>query len=141
MGEPKTKVNDASVTDFLDAVSGEVKRNDSFMLLEMFIKVTGEQPKMWGSSIVGFGQYHYKSERSSQEGDWMLTGFSPRKQSLTLYILAGFEDNENLLLKLGKYKTSKGCLYINKLSDVNLSVLEKLVKASYTAMKKKNSDG
>ena len=94
---------------------------------------------MWGSAIIGFGQYHYKSERSKQEGDWPLTGFSPRKQSLTLYIMLGFDDYSDLLQDLGKHKTSKGCLYINKLTDVDLQVLEKLVKNSYVAMKEQTA--
>lgn len=139
MAELKTLVNDASVTDFINAVPDKVKKKDSFALLELFEKVTGEKPKMWGSSIIGFGQYHYKSERSTQEGDWMLTGFSPRKQNLTLYIMPGFDDYSGLLSKLGKHKTSKGCLYINKLADVDLAVLETLVRESFVAMKKKHT--
>src|SRR5690606_23203547 len=101
MAEVKTKKNDASVEDFLNSVPGN-RKEDSFKLLDLFKKVTKEQPKMWGSSIVGFGQYHYKSERSSQEGDWMLTGFSPRKQNLTLYVLSGFDKQSSLLENLGK---------------------------------------
>lgn len=138
MSEIKTTVNDASVTDFINSVTDEVKRKDSFALLEMFSKVTGEQPKMWGTSIIGFGQYHYKSERSRQEGDWMLTGFSPRKQNLTLYIMLGFGGYDDLLKNLGKHKISGGsCLYINKLTDVDQTVLEKLIEQSFKAMKKK----
>lgn len=136
MGEIKTKVNDASVEGFIDNVEDETKRNDSFKLLEIYTQITGEQAKMWGPSIVGFGQYHYKSERSSQEGDWMIAGFSPRKQNLTLYFLDGFDNHAELLGKLGKHKTSKGCLYINKLADVDMNVLEQLVKKSYVASKK-----
>lgn len=136
MSELKTKVNDASVEDFINSVPHEGKRQDSFTLLEMFKRVTGEAPKMWGESIIGFGMYHYKSERSSQEGDWPLTGFSPRKQSLTLYLSFGFEPYEVLLAKLGKHKTSKGCLYINKLADVDLKVLEELIGKSFEDSKK-----
>ena len=139
MSEIKTKVTDASVEDFLNLVDGEKKRSDGFTLLEMFKKITGEAPKMWGSSIIGFGQYHYKSERSSQEGDWLLTGFSPRKQALTLYIMHGLEDQKDLLESLGKYKTGMGCMYINKLEDVDVDVLNELIKISYSAMKKQNS--
>lgn len=139
MSELKTIVNDSSVENFINAVSDEVKKKDSFTLLEMFTRITGEKPKMWGPSIIGFGQYHYKSERSKQEGDWMLTGFSPRKQNLTLYIMPGFADYADLLKNLGKHKTSVGCLYINKLSDVDSAVLEKLVKQSFAEMKKKYS--
>lgn len=135
----KTTFNDDSVTEFIYKVADETKRSDSYALLEMFSRITGEQPKMWGSSIIGFGQYHYKSERSRQEGDWMLTGFSPRKQNLTLYIMPGFNDYADLLKDLGKHKTSVGCLYINKLANIDQNVLEKLVKQSYTDMKKKHS--
>ena len=139
MAEPKTKATKESVKDFLNKVEPEAKRQDSFTLLEMFEKITGEKAVMWGDSIVGFGQYHYKSERSKQEGDWMLVGFSPRKQNLTLYILHGNQDNP-ALEKLGKHKISSGgmggCLYINKLSDVDQKVLGKLIETSYRAMKK-----
>ena len=130
MGELKTKKNDASVRDFLDSVENETRRKDSLKLLEMFTRLTCETPKMWGSSIVGFGQYHYKSERSSQEGDWPLVGFSPRKQNLTLYVIGQY-DLEDLLNNLGKHKTSVGCLYINKLEDVDTSVLEKIIDVAY----------
>lgn len=136
MGAPKTTVSDASVTEFIDTVTDATKKNDSLALVELFSGITGEKPKMWGSSIVGFGSYHYKSERSTQEGDWLLTGFSPRKQSLTLYIMPGFDDYAGLLADLGKHKTSKGCLYINKLADVDIAVLEKLIRESFAAMKK-----
>ncbi len=139
MGAIKTLVTDASVGDFINAVPDEVKRQDSFALLRMFTTITGQQPKMWGSSIIGFGQYHYKSDRSRQEGDWPLTGFSPRKQNLTLYIMPGFKDYQDLLKDLGKHKTSVGCLYINKLADVDQKILEKLIKKSYLEMKKKHS--
>ena len=136
MSEIKTKVNDASVEDFINSVEDQKKRDDSFKLLEMFKKLTGEPPKMWGTSIIGFGQYHYKSERTSQEGDWMLTGFSPRKQALTLYIMSGFTEHPDLLKNLGKHKTGKGWLYINKLEDVDQKTLEDLIKKSYESMKK-----
>jgi len=139
MNTLKTRVNDASVTDFINTVPEETKRQDGFELLKLFSKITGEKPKMWGPSIIGFGVYHYKSDRSQQEGDWPLTGFSPRKQNLTLYIMPGFEDYTDLLDKLGKHKTSKGCLYINKLADVNMAVLEKLIAKSFTDMQKKYS--
>lgn len=138
MAELKTKVNDASVNDFLNAVADETKRKDSFTLLKIFEEITNEKAKMWGSSIVGFGQYHYKSERSSQEGDWPLVGFSPRKAALTLYLMLGLiKRDEDLFGKLGKHKTSAGCLYINKLSDVDESVLKKLIEKSFTEVKKK----
>lgn len=136
MSTLKTTINDASVEDFINSVPEATKKQDSFVLLEMFTRLTGEKPKMWGTSIIGFGQYHYKSERSSQEGDWPLIGFSPRKQSLTLYIMPGFDGFGDLLKDLGKHKTSVACLYINKLSDVDQSVLEKLIQQSFTEMKK-----
>jgi hypothetical protein len=132
--EVKTKVNDASVTEFLDDVADEQKRNDCLEILEMMRQVTREEPKMWGSSIVGFGSYHYKG-KSGREGDWMLTGFSPRKQNLTLYLMGGFESQEALLGKLGKFKTSVGCLYIKKLDDVDKEVLEELVQSSVERIK------
>ncbi len=139
MAEIKTKVTNADVSDFINSVPNEQKRQDGFTLLEMFSRLTGEQPKMWGSSIIGFGQYHYKSEKSRQEGDWMLTGFSPRKQALTLYLMLGHSDYADLLERLGKHKTGMGCLYINKLADVDRGVLEDLIKKSYTHMKKENT--
>ena len=136
MGTLKTQVNDASVKDFINEVTDETKRKDSFMLLSIFEKITGEKARMWGSSIIGFGKYHYKSERSKQEGDWPLTGFSPRKQSLTLYIMPGTESVDDLLKNLGKHKRTGGCLYINKLEDVDLKILERIIKKSFESMKK-----
>ena len=132
--ELKTKVNDASVTKFLDSVADEQKRNDGFEILKMMKQVTKAEPKMWGSSIVGFGSYHYKG-KSGREGDWMLTGFSPRKQNLTLYIIGGFDEQKDLLKRLGKHKTSVGCLYINKLDDVDKKVLKELVAGSVKRLK------
>lgn len=136
MSELKTKANDASVEGFLGAVPDERKRADSFELLKLFSEVSGETAKMWGSSIVGFGQYHYKSERSSQEGDWPLAGFSPRKAALTLYLGFSVEDYADQLAKLGKHKTGKGCLYIHKLADVDQAVLRGLVDVAYHDMKR-----
>lgn len=130
MAELKTKPTNQSAKDFLNSIEPQEKREDGFALLELFEKVTGEKPVMWGTSIVGFGMYHYKSERSSQEGDWPLVAFSPRKQNLTLYVMAGNKDNP-ALAKLGKHKTSVGCLYINKLADVDTKLLEDIVKTSY----------
>lgn len=139
MSEIKTRQNDASVEDFLNAVDDPKKRADGHALLEIFKQITKEQPKMWGASIVGFGQYHYKSERSSQEGDWMLTGFSPRKANLTLYILSGPDKYPKLLDTLGKHKLGKGCLYINKLADVDLAVMKELITRSYQDMKREHA--
>ncbi len=133
MAEPKTKVNDASVEDFLGSIENETRQKDGFELLELYKRVTGLEPKMWGSSIVGFGMYHYRSGRSSQEGDWPLAAFSPRKQSLTLYV-----DPQNfpdLLKDLGKHTTSVACLYIKKLDDIDLKALERLVSASFKQAK------
>ena len=137
MAEIKTKKNDGDVMAFLHSVSDEEKQKASLVILEMMKKVTKEQPKMWGSSIVGFGSYHYKSERSKQEGDWFMTGFSPRKLNLTIYILPGFGKYDGLMQKLGKYKTSVSCLYINKLADVDIKVLKELITLSYNYMKEK----
>ncbi len=137
MAEIKTKVNEASVEDFLNNVQDEQKRADSFELLKMYENITGKKAKMWGTSIIGFGQYHYKSERSSQEGDWPLSGFSPRKQNLTLYVMPGFGNLDKLLGKLGKNKTSKGCLYIKRLSDVDKGVLKEIIKESFEESKRK----
>ena len=128
MAEPKTKATNTNPKDFLNTIEPEQKKTDSFTLLKMFEDITKEKPVMWGDSMVGFGKYHYKSERSSQEGDWFLVGFSPRKQNLTLYIMHGNKDNEEMLKKLGKHKLGGGCLYINKLSDVDQKILATLIE-------------
>ena len=135
MAELKTLPNDASVDDFINAVPDETKRKDSFALLELYTSITGQKPKMWGTSMIGFGLFHYKSERSRQEGDWPLAAFSPRKQNLTLYFTPGFDKHTELLSKLGKHKTSKGCLYINRLSDVDQSVLAEMIRSGYIEAK------
>lgn len=137
MAKIKTTQNDASVQDFLNAVDGERKRSDSFTILELMREVTGEDPKMWGTSIVGFGSYKYKYA-SGHEGEAALTGFSPRKQNLTLYIMAGFDNFESLRAKLGKHKVGKACLYINKLDDIDIPTLKKMVKESYDHMVRTN---
>ncbi len=140
MGELKTLENDGSVTDFINAVPEETKRQDSSVLLDMFKRVTGQEPRMWGTSMIGFGKYHYKSERSTQEGDWPLAAFSPRKQNLTLYFMQGFDTLlAEPLAKLGKHKTSKSCLYINKLADVDVAVLEEVVRKGFINAKQKLS--
>ncbi len=133
--ELKTKVNDASVEGFLNSIKDEQTRADCIDILRLMKQVTKEEPKMWGASIVGFGSYHYKSA-SGREGDWMLTGFSPRKQNLTLYLMSGFDAHADLLKKLGKHKTSVGCLYIKKLEDVDKKVLKELVVETVKTMKK-----
>lgn len=135
MAELKTKATEQDPKEFLNTITLEQKKKDGFALLELFTKVTGEKAVMWGTSIVGFGKYHYKSEKSSQEGDWPLVGFSPRKQNLTLYIMHGNDDNA-LLAKVGKHKAGMGCLYFNKLADADLDVVAKLIKTSYDHMKK-----
>ena len=136
--ELKTKVNDASVTKYIEGVADEQKRNDSFEILKLMKQVTKVEPKMWGASIIGFGSYHYKGA-SGREGDWFLTGFSPRKQALTVYLNHGFDAHKDLLKKLGKYKTGMGCLYINKLDDVDRKVLKELVTASVKRMKQSSA--
>jgi hypothetical protein len=136
MAEPKTKATNKNPKDFLNSIEPEQKRADGFTLLKMFEDITKEKPVMWGDSIVGFGKYHYKSERSSQEGDWFLVGFSPRKQNLTLYIMHGNKDNKEMLDKLGKHKLGGGCLYINKLSDVDQKILATLIEKAFQFMKK-----
>lgn len=138
MVELKTQPNQADVTVFLNGVSDERKRQDCFTILEMMTQVTGKEPTMWGPSIVGFGTYHYKYA-TGREGDWFLTGFSPRKQNLTLYIMAGFDQYDELLARLGKYKTGKSCLYIKKLTDVDQTVLRELVKLSVEHTKRSNA--
>lgn len=137
MSELKTQPNDASVVAFLGKVENETKRKDAFAIHEMMKSVTGTEPIMYGSSIVGYGSYHYKY-KSGKEGDWFLCGFSPRKQNLSLYIMSGFSHYESLLSQLGKHKTSKACLYINKLVDVNPDILKELITSSvaYTKAKK-----
>ena len=137
MAELKTQKNDASVEVFLNSVPDERKRRDSYAILELMKDVTGEEPAMWGTSIVGFGSYHYKYA-SGRENEWFLVGFSPRKQNLTLYIMSGFDEYESLLANLGKHKTGKSCLYINKLEDVDQSTLRELVEKSVTHMAQTN---
>lgn len=139
MAEPKTKATKESVLKFLNSIEPQEKRADGLILRTMFENITGEKAVMWGQSIVGFGKYHYKSERSSQQGDWLLVGFSPRKQNLTLYVMAGNKESNELFTKLGKHKTSGGCLYITKLSDTNQKVLATIIKKSYNYMKKAHS--
>ncbi len=129
MAENKTQPSEQSVEQFLHSVENKQKRDDCFQLVELMEDVVGEKATMWGSSIVGFGTYHYKYA-SGREGDFMLTGFAPRKTALTLYIMAGFEHYDELMAKLGKYKTGKSCLYVKKLDDIDLDVLRELVKQS-----------
>ena len=129
MAELKTKQTDQSVQDFLERIPDPRRRQDCYTVLDLMKIVTGAEPKMLGDAIVGFGQYRYKYA-SGREGDWFLTGFSPRKGDLTLYIMAALAEYGDLLSRLGKHKTSKSCLYIKKLEDIDLSVLQELVTRS-----------
>ncbi|MHB8133596.1 MAG: DUF1801 domain-containing protein [Anaerolineaceae bacterium] len=135
MAELKTVKNDQPVDLFLQKVEDPQKLQDSYTILKMMEEITGEKAKMWGDAIVGFGDLHYKYA-SGREGDWMLTAFSPRKQNLTLYIMSGFDQHPDLLARLGKYKTGKGCLYIKRLSDVDQNVLRELIQKSVDFLKK-----
>jgi len=138
MAELKTKQTTADVKEFILAFAdSEQKRADSFELLNLLKEITGLEPKMWGPSIIGFGSYHYKSERSSQEGDWPLVGFSPRKAAISLYVYTGAKEHEYLLEGLGKYKMGKACIYVKRLSDINQDVLRKLVTETINFMKSK----
>ncbi len=140
MASVKTSQNDTSVEEFLDSVQNDQRKKDGWYLYELLRNITGESPKMWGPSIIGYGSYHYKYE-SGREGDWFLAGFSPRKQGMTIYIMMGFGRYEKLLAQLGKHKLGKSCLYINKLSDVDQEVLKELIQSSYHHMNKKYNQG
>jgi hypothetical protein len=129
MAELKTQPTDQDVVAFLSAIPDEKKRRDSFAILTLMKEITQAEPVMWGASIIGFGSYHYCYE-SGREGDWFLTGFSPRKQNLTLYIMSGFEQYDALLARLGKHTTGKACLYIKRLEDIDLPTLKELVRLS-----------
>lgn len=137
MAELKIKKNNASVINFIKSVDNPKRQEDAFKVLEMMKSITKKEPKMWGSSIIGFGDYHYVY-KSGREGDWFLTGLSPRKQNLSIYIMSGFDKYDDLMEKLGKYKTGKSCLYINKLEDVDLKVLERLIRESVEYLSKKS---
>jgi hypothetical protein len=133
--ENKTKATKASVTEFINTIEDRQKRADARKVAAMMRKATGKRAKMWGPSIVGYGTYHYQYA-SGREGDFMIAGFSPRRQALTVYILAGFGRFDALMAKLGKYKTGKSCLYIKRLSDVDEKILEKLIDGSVKYMRK-----
>jgi len=131
MAEIKTKQNDTDVIEFIKTFADtEQKRADSYELVKLMQDFTGYPPKMWGPSMIGFGSYHYKSDRSKQEGDWPLIGFSPRKAAISLYVYTGNPDHEHLLKDLGKYKIGKACIYIKRLSDINQEVLKQIMRAS-----------
>jgi len=135
MAELKTRKSAARVDNFLQQVRDPKQREDCYALVGVMRKITGAEPAMWGPSIVGFGSYHYKYN-SGREGDWFLTGFSPRKQSLSVYIMSGFGEFESLMKSLGKHKTGKSCLYIKRLEDVDLFVLTKLIQKSVARLAK-----
>lgn len=130
----KTHATDLDVADFIASIDDEDRRRDCLRVLEIMSKATGEEPRIWGAGMVGFGSYHYRYE-SGREGDWFLTGFSPRKANLTIYIMAGFDRYAELMQRLGKYKTGKSCLYIRRLADIDEGVLQELVSTSVQHMK------
>ena len=136
MAELKTRKTRASVTTFIKKVENPQRREDCEKVVALMQEITGEKPAMWGTSIIGFGSYSYRYD-SGRTGDWPLTGVSPRKQNLSIYIMTGFADSEALLKKLGKHKTGRSCLYINKLADIHLPTLKTLIRRSVTAMRKK----
>ena len=138
MAEIKTKPIDSDIDKFLMTVEPEKRRSDSIKIKQLFDSVVKEKATLWNNNMIGYGSFHYKSERSRQEGDWPLTAFSPRKQNFTIYIMSGAKNYENLLKELGKYKISSGsCIYINKVEDINLEVLKKIISTSVSDMKTK----
>ena len=137
MAENKTKLTEISVSAYIEALTNQTSRADAKALVQLMQRATGEKPKMWGPSIIGFGSYHYKYD-SGREGDAPIIGFSPRKAATVLYGVTGFSDSEALLAKLGKHTTGKGCLYIKKLADVDQKVLEALVVKSVAAIRSRH---
>lgn len=136
MAELKTKEHDGDVYEFIESYANtDRKKKDSVELVKIFEEVTGYPAKMWGDSIIGFGKYHYKSERSSQEGDWLIVGFSPRKTAISLYIYSDTEENQELLKSLGKYKMGKSCIYANKLADIDVEVMKKMILSTVNSIK------
>jgi hypothetical protein len=139
MAKNKTTETNANVEEFIASFAEtEQKRKDAFTLLKMMGDATGFEPKMWGPSMIGFGQYHYKSERSTQEGDWFLVGFSPRKAAISLYVYSGCAGQDELLNNLGKFKMGKSCIYVNKLSDIDLDILKKLIHSTIDFLVSRN---
>jgi hypothetical protein len=134
MAELKTKATGSSVEAFIDGIANDRRRDECRRLIALMTRVTRAQPVMWGPSIVGFGAYHYRYA-SGREGDWFLTGFSPRKAALTLYLMGGLERQEALLRRLGKYKAGKGCLYVKSLGDIDVNVLRSLLTATVRQLK------
>lgn len=134
MAEIKTKPTTASVEDYINNIENEQKRKDSFVILEMMKKATGEAPKMWGNSIIGFGSKIFRSPATGREVDWFLIGFSPRKANFSIYLNMYLQMQPELFQNLGKYKTGAGCLYINKLDDIDLEVLKKIIETSLSRL-------
>ncbi|MGI6734426.1 MAG: DUF1801 domain-containing protein [Anaerovoracaceae bacterium] len=138
MAELKTRQHEGDVFEFIDSYTNtEQKRKDSYELVKLMQEVTGHPPKMWGASMIGFGSYHYKSDRSKQEGDWPLVAFSPRKAAISLYVYTGDPEHEYLLKDLGKYTMGKACIYVKKLSDINLEALTKLTRVTIEYLENK----
>lgn len=138
MSELKTKQHDGDVYDFIKTFANtDQKIKDSYDLIKIMEEVTGFPPKMWGQSMIGFGSYHYKSERSTQEGDWPLVAFSPRKNAISLYVYTGSPEHEHLLMGLGKFTMGKACIYVKKLSDINIDSLKNLIEATVNYLKAK----
>ena len=140
MAESKTTKSDRSVEAFIESLDDDRKREESHRLVTLMQEVTGHEPAMWGESIIGFGTYHYRYA-SGREGDWMLTGFSPRKRALSIYVMCGFSGHEAMMARLGRHKTGKSCLYVNKLDDIDLEVLEELLRASITSLSERYEAG
>jgi len=140
MAEIKTRKNAASIEEFIAAVANDTRREDAEAVLKLMQKVTGKKPRMWGPTIIGFDEYHYRYD-SGHEGDMCMIGFSPRASALTLYTLPAFDGREELLSNLGKHKEGKGCLYINKLADVDLKVLETIIRTAYQWMQQHQGTG
>ena len=138
MAALKTQPTQTNVAEFIRTFAdSEQKQKDSFELIEIMRKVTGCEPQMWGPSMIGFGKYHYKSERSRQEGDWPLVGFSPRKAAISLYVFSGMPEHEYLLEGLGKFKKGAACIYVKKLSDINFPVLKEIMKTTISFLKER----
>jgi hypothetical protein len=136
MSDAKTVLTEAPPRDFIATVTNATRRKDAETLIDMMTRISGWEPRMWGPAIIGFGEYHYKYD-SGREGDFMRTGFSPRKQNMVVYIMPGYNNYDEILGRLGKHKLGKSCLYINKLADVDLEVLEELIRASLDHMLEK----
>ena len=138
MAALKTQPTQTNVAEFIRTFAdSEQKQKDSFELIEIMRRVTGCEPQMWGPSMIGFGKYHYKSERSRQEGDWPLVGFSPRKAAISLYVFSGLPEHEYLLEGLGKFKKGAACIYVKKLSDISTPVLKEIMKTTIAFLKER----